>query len=522
MSSSRFLPCLLTLLSVTVCARADWPQWRGPGGSGISDDRTPLISSLPEAGFRLAWESGEIPSDHYGGHSSPVISGDKVILSVVWHRRVPSETRLIDTEIMQKFNHRGLAPELGAKMEEARLALNPRLRGEKLEAFIETWNKENLTPEQQISLGSWVASRFKAGKTAIDLIWLDKVASKQDKPFPNAAALAEWLDEEKFPPDVRQKVLDAVPNTIQVASDTVLALDLKTGKELWKYQSEGLPTGRRSSATPAVVNGKVYAMGSTHLYCVDAVHGTLVWKAELPAKGPGSSPLVIGERVYVAAGSPAAYRADTGERLWNTKAIRTGDGSPTWWTPANTTPQLVINTSNALVALNPDDGTKLWEAEGGSQSTAVTAGDQLVIYSGQKDVGLRVYQYQAGGPPKALWSNYWLTRRYTGTPIVYQDMIFAMCGEKHLCLDLLTGKKHWEEPVNSTISSPLLADGKIFIQENNGTHLRIVKADPASYQMLARGKIAGLGCATPAIGRGHLIVRQKDKLVAFDIRSPLP
>jgi len=62
-------------------------------------------------------------------------------------------------------------------MEAARENL-PKLRGAKLDEWIEQWNKENLDPSQQIALGSWVASRFKAGKTAIPLKWLDKVASR--------------------------------------------------------------------------------------------------------------------------------------------------------------------------------------------------------------------------------------------------------------------------------------------------------------------------------------------------------
>ncbi len=514
--------CSLLCIGLATLAHADWPQWRGPDRTGVSQDTTPLISSLPEEGFRQIWSSLEIPSDHYGGHSSPVVAGDLVVLSVVWHQRVESEVREIDTEVMQKFNHRGVPKELGLKMEEARLNLSPRLRGEKLEEFIENWNKENLTPEQQIALGSWVGSRFKAGKSAVGLEWLDKISDRQNKPFPNAAALAAWLDEEKFPPDVKQMVIDAVPNTIKVAKDTIIALNLNTGDVAWKFESEGAPVGRRASATPSVLGGRVYAMGSTHLYCLGLADGGLVWKAPLVSPGPGSSPLVADGRVYVASGRAAAYDAESGEKLWETREVRAGDGSPTWWTPDGVAPQVVINGSQALYGLEPATGKVLWEAEGGSQSTAVASGNHLVIYSGKEGVGLRVYEHVAGGAPKALWSHYWLTRRYTGTPIVHNGVIYAMCGEKHLCFDLVSGKKHWEETVNSTISSPILIDGKIFIQENNGTHIRVVKADPSSYQQLARGKAAAMSCATPALAKGRLIVRQKDKLVAFDVRAPVP
>jgi outer membrane protein assembly factor BamB len=307
-----------------------------------------------------------------------------------------------------------------------------------------------------------------------------------------------------------------------VAKDTVVAYDLDSGAEVWRFASEGAPVGRKASATPAVVNGYVYALGSTHAYCVRVSDGGLVWKAPLAAAGPGSSPLVADGRVYVASGRPAAYDAETGAKLWEAKEVRTGDGSPAWWTPEGTSAQVVINGTQALYGLDPQNGTVLWQVEGGSQSTAVTSGNHLVVYSGKEGVGLRAYEFVPNAPPKPLWSHYWLTRRYTGSPIIHQGLVYAMCGEKHLCLDLLTGKKHWEEVVNSTISSPILIDGKIFIQENGGTHIRVLKADPSHYHQLARAKAGAMSCATPAIAKGRMIIRQKDKLVAFDVRAPVP
>ena len=95
-----------------------------------------------------------------------------------------------------------------------------------------------------------------------------------------------------------------------------------------------------------------------------------------------------------------------------------------------------------------------------------------------------------------------------------------MCGDKHLCIELETGKVNWEEVVSSAISSPLLVDGKIIVQENNGSHIRIVKADPASYQQLARAKADTLWCASPVVSNGRMFLRQKDKIVCFDLRAP--
>jgi hypothetical protein len=109
----------VSLFSVTLStALADWPQWRGPDRDGLSTDTTPIQESFPEEGLKKVWESEFIPSDHYGGHGSPVVAGEQVFISVVWHDKVVSDQREIDTEVMQQLNYRGASPELMKKLEE--------------------------------------------------------------------------------------------------------------------------------------------------------------------------------------------------------------------------------------------------------------------------------------------------------------------------------------------------------------------------------------------------------------------
>lgn len=505
------------LLSLSVRA-ADWNQWRGPDRNGVSQDTSPIASTFPAEGLKKVWESEFIPSNEYGGHGSPVVSGERVFLSVVWHERVPSETREIDTEVMQTLNYRGTTPELAKKLEETRLNL-PKLRGEKFDEWVTQWRKDNLSEKEEINIGSWVASRFKAGKNAIGLEWLDKMSGRQGKPFESAAAYQKWLDDEGFPPDVKEKMIAAVPNTVKIAQDVILCLDLATGKQVWKYAKPGKPSGRQSSSTCAVVDGKVYAACSTELICVNEADGKLVWTAPLGMSGPAASPLVVGDRIYMAAGVARAFSKADGKLLWEQKQTKGNIASPTWWAPASGRPVLVINGNNALYGLNPDSGEVLWTAEGGSQSTPVASGDWLVLYSGTEGVGLRGYKMQADGKPKAMWSHFWVTRRYTGSPIIHEGSVYHCCGEKHQCIDLETGAVKWvANEINSTITSPLLADGKLLVYENNGTHVRMMKATSAAYEQLGRAKTDAMGCSSPAITNGRLLVRQKDKLVCFDLR----
>jgi len=513
----KIFPASLLLLAPVLHA-ADWNQWRGPDRNGVSQDTSPIADTFPAEGLKKVWESEFIPSNEYGGHGSPVVSGERVFLSVVWHERVVSETREIDTEVMQTLNFRGTSPELTKKLEETRLNL-PKLRGEKFDEWVTQWRKDNLTEKEEINIGSWVASRFKAGKNAIDLEWLEKMSNRQGKPFENAAAFSKWLDDEGFPPEVKEKMIAVVPNTVKVAQDVILCLDLASGKQVWKYTQPGKPSGRQSSSTCAVVDGKVYAACSTELICVNEDDGKLVWNVPLGMSGPAASPLIVGDRVYMAAGKVCAFSKADGKLVWEQKAAKGSVASPTWWKPQRGSPALVINGNNALYGLNPDSGELVWTVEGGSQSTPVASGDWLVLYSGTEGVGLRAYQMQADGKPKAAWSHFWVTRRYTGSPIIHEGNVYLCCGEKHQCLDLVTGKEKWVvNEINSTITSPLIADGKLLVYENNGTHVRMLKATNAAYQDLGRAKTDAMGCSSPAIANGRLLVRQKDKLVCFDLR----
>jgi len=138
-------------------------------------------------GPRQLWESEEIPSDDDGGHGSVVVAGGRVYLSVVWHRDVPSETRTITDLILRvRLNYQNpaaLGKELVDKIETAREALSPSLRGAKLDAYIESFVSENLDRKKRELFAGYVGGRFKKGRLAIPLEDYEKLRSKLEQPF---------------------------------------------------------------------------------------------------------------------------------------------------------------------------------------------------------------------------------------------------------------------------------------------------------------------------------------------------
>ena len=78
MNPKTFLPVvLLSLVSLTPHADADWPQYRGPSASGIDATRALPISWNVESGENVRWHT-PIPGL---AHSSPIVAGDRVYVA---------------------------------------------------------------------------------------------------------------------------------------------------------------------------------------------------------------------------------------------------------------------------------------------------------------------------------------------------------------------------------------------------------------------------------------------------------
>jgi len=510
----RFIFLPLSILLAVPQVRADWPQWRGPYRNGVASENATLPDQLSEENPPvLVWKSIDIPSDHYGGHGSVSVADGRLYLSVVWHRDEPTETRRIDRDVMSKLGYRGtssLGPELVEKMETDRMNLSRRLRGAELDEWAEKWVDDNIDEKTKLSLGSWITSRFKKSQAAIPIAVYEQLLPVSNREFANQAEMEAWVKEQNFDPAIRDQIIAAVPNTKKVADDVILCLDAATGEEIWKFSTEGFPTGRGSSSTPAIADGKVYAALSTYFYCVDTETGEEVWRAPLEGrKGPASSPLVHGGKVFLQQNYLSAFDAKTGEMLWKNEAVKGSNQSPAVWRDI-----ILCNSSNELVGVDLKNGKTLWTRPGGGDGTPVVAGDTVVIASKLEGKNLIAYTLYDGGAAEA-WSTGFLARRYGSSPIVHDGHVYHLGSERHLCIDIETGETKWERKAQSSISSPLLADGKLLVYENRGGFAIMIDAIPDEYTTLGRAKVGALYCASPALVGKDLFLRTADSVACY-------
>ena len=512
---------LFSSISTSNLLSADWPQWRGPTRNGIANGSEKLPDELSKENPPIqVWKSDEIPSDHYGGHGSVIVSKGKVLLSIVWHRDEPTATRKIDSGVLSKLGYRGIkfSDELVAKMENDRLNLNPRLRGGKLDEWAEKWVNENLDEKQRLSLGSWVIGRFKKGKTAISIADFKKLETVRNKEFAGQAEIEKWVKSQGFEPDVEKRILDNIPATKKVANDVVLCLDENTGKKLWKFETEGKPTGRGSSSTPAASGDRVYAALSTGLYCVNQNDGTLAWKAPLTGRGgPASSPLILNGKVFLQQNFLTAFDAKNGEILWTNKDANGSNPSPASWQSDDTT-VIICNTSKAVIGVDAETGKTLWTQPGGGDASPTVSGDYLVVPSKSDGRSLAAFKLSPTSATE-LWAKDFRTLRYHSSPIIYDGHAYYLGSKRHLCINLESGKIAWERDAANTISSPLLSDGKLVVYDNNGGMLTMIKADPDDYNALGKTKIGALRSASPALVGTRLYFRAKDHVTSYELKS---
>ena len=507
---------LVTTYSMAAGA-SDWPQWRGPQRNGVATSSPKLIETIPEAGLKELWESEAIPANDEGGLGSPVVAGGRVYLGIVWHRDVPSQTRQIDDLVLRQIGHQStgnLGKELVAELEATRLSLPPTLRGKKLEEFTEEWIAKHLDKKQKQLYSGFVGKRFKQGALAIPLEALEALDKHASHVFANEDEMKQWLDAQGWSDGVKQQIIAAVPPTQRVADDAVVCLDLASGKTLWITKAPGAPVGRGASSTVCVAGGKVYSVASTRVWCVEGTSGKIVWEAPLGKgkRGVGSSPLVADGVVLVNADGLHAFDAATGKVLWQDPKAGGSNSSPVVWKSF-----VLCNGRSELQALDLKNGSVVWNAPGGGDSTPAISGDVLAMQARAGTLGVVAYRLAADGATK-LWNFPIDGLRTQASPIIYGGHVFHMEDNVHYCFDLATGATRWQAPAQSTIASPTLVDGKIFVMANNGNSLLAIKATPTERIELGKATVRAQWVPSPCIADGKVVLRMKDKLKAWSLK----
>lgn len=316
-----------------------------------------------------------------------------------------------------------------------------------------------------------------------------------------------------------------------------LCHDAATGKPLWATEIFLTPPVRHhqknSQASPtAIADGdRLYVhFGHYGTACLDLA-GKVLWKqTELkysPVHGNGGSPILVGDALIFSAdgaSDPSVIALDkaTGKVLWKVKRETTAAKRFSFSTPTlitvNGQPQLITAGSGVVNALNPKTGAELWRCrygEGYSVIPKPVFGHGLVfIATGYDKPTVIAIRADGQGDVTDTHIAWRLDREAPKTPsllLAGNELYMVSDAGIASCLDAKTGQVHWSERVGGNYSaSPLLADGKIYLQNETGTG--VVLKPGKAFEKLAENPLGEKTLASYAVTDGALFIRTEKHL----------
>jgi len=307
-----------------------------------------------------------------------------------------------------------------------------------------------------------------------------------------------------------------VTETKDAKTEHVRAIDRASGAERWQVEWPGsmsvpffaASNGSWIRSTPCVDEGRVFVAGMRDvLVCLDAATGAEQWRVNfvealespLPAFGFVSSPLVIGDHVFVQAGSGfVKLEKAAGKIVWRTLDDGGGMMGSAFSSPYPATIggvfQILVQTREELAGIDPENGKVLWktpvEAFRGMNIVTPTVHDGRVFttsYGGGSFL-FAVDPTNVGKPVEQIWRN--KIQGYMSTPIVIGGHAYVhLRNQRFACLDLATGKEAWiTKPFGRYWSMVALGDRILALDETGD--LRLIRATPEAFELLGEAKVA--------------------------------
>jgi outer membrane protein assembly factor BamB len=435
---------MLALALGASVAAADWPQWRGPHGNGIADDK-----NLPDrwsATENIAWKA-ELAGL---GVSSPIVFGDRVFV-----------TSQVGTGVRKPGNHPRLSQGAAAASTGERALGSPRTvpSDDRTLFVVEAFNradgrrlwqsrveaagplpgvhdKHNLASPSPVTDGQLVFAWFGTGQiVALDMngkvVW-ERHLGKEISPFD-----INWGHASS--PTIYEDSLILLCD--HGPASYLLAVDKRTGKERWKTDRG---RGRSSYTTPFVMNAasgpELIVNSSERVDAYDPRSGAFLWHVGGPNQFPIPVPTFHDGIMYMSRG----YRS--GPYM----AIRPGGkgditSSHVVWQVNTGAPYIsslvydggllyMANDVGAITVVDAANGQKVWqERMDGVFSASPVAADGKIYFVSETGETIVL---RSGREPRVVARND-VGERLIASPAFSNGQIFLRSDDKIICV----GKK---------------------------------------------------------------------------------
>jgi outer membrane protein assembly factor BamB len=310
----------------------------------------------------------------------------------------------------------------------------------------------------------------------------------------------------------------------------VRCVALSSGKTLWQKEfkgSQGVQSSdyvSKGAPTPALDADRLYLFFETGDLIALNHNGEVQWQRSIvqdygPLRsnhGLGSSPVLSGDAVLLLVtheGGSYLLAVDrkTGKNLWK----RDHPFSITWASPIvaeqDGRPVILVSSSGRVDALDARAGEPLWNVLGlkGNTVPSPSVGDGLAVI-GASERGSTLAG-RLGGKGDVTGSHVaWRAEEVTcsfGSPLVRDGCVYlsSRAGLAY-CLDLKTGKAHWDTRLSTSCwASPLASGDRIYFFSTDGGAL-VVRAGKR-LQKLAENRfpVAGRLYGVAAVDRAFLL-----------------
>ncbi len=429
--------CFLSfaLLLVSPALGNDWTRFRGDGGSGT----VPSLSHPKTWGAEenVSWTT-DIPG---GGWSSPIVVGERIYLTTADHPDYDGPVGFRGG--VSRMRETGGKPEGDMTFQVHCLSLAD---GSKL------WSKDAVVGEPPY--GVHPSNTFAT----------ESPASDGERLFVYFGMIGK-----------------------------AMALDLATGKEIWRFDVGAYPTGNGfgTGSSIATHGGRVFVQcdndRESFLVALAATDGRELWRAD--------------RRKGTSWATPVVWSADGNDQL-----ISCGPDTVTAYDPASGDVQWELTGMGGSFSSSPVfDDDRLYFGNSGPRSrgplVAVKAGSQGPHKLGREDSQAVAWNQKGAGPGFA-------------SPVTHDGRVYVAGSPGVLaCHDAETGEILWRERLpgaGSIVSSPWLCGDTMFIQDENGKTF-VVKVG-AEYELLGTNELPGLYWSTPSVAGNALLVREATKL----------
>ncbi len=478
---------VLALNAISHASQANWPQFRGPDGLGISPDNQAYPTEL-DTSRNLLWKT-KVPK----GHSSPCIWANSIFITA-------RSGKVLETICIDRGN--------------GKIKWRKSVEHEAMEKISNFNSHASPTP---VCDGKKVYVYFGSfGLLAYDVdgneLW------KKPLPIPNiqyGSAASPVLANDMV-------VINCDPKK---KGAYILAVDRDTGKTIWRQDRQ---VAREGWSTPVLWKHgnekELVVLGGHKLISYDLKDGRKRWWLYNLPKGSASTPVYAEDTLFVAAA-----------------AAITGD-------PVN--PIEVPDFNELIESYDSDGDNRLTQAEIpedlaliyrlGPRFTGVknnfsqwdTDQDGAISEEEWKGAARGVARFRprkmdalvavrSGGKGDVSGSHIkWSTNEGVGqvpSPLVYRGRVYLV---KHggivTCFDAETGDRKYSEKLGPRVyyfASPVAADGKIYFCSYLGTVVVVQAGD--QFKILAQNKMGERIKATPALVGGRVYLRTSDHMMAF-------